>query len=108
MKNKLDRYLAFCSKELREFILKNIDFVFGDVGILNVTAYYYYVGEINGKKVIKFKADNPKLFTFFHEVGHAYLNHKLTKDNNVYEMQEKEADVFASKILNNVRKSVNF
>jgi len=97
---KINKYLTLISnQEIKDFCLSKCKFIFGDLGFLHTGLYAYYVGFVNGKYLIRFKYENPKPLTFFHEVSHAYLGHKPASDNNLYEQQEKEADNLAIKLL---------
>jgi Zn-dependent peptidase ImmA (M78 family) len=95
---KLLHYLDNAPIEIKKFILEKCEFIFGHIAYFNAVGYY--VGEINNKHVIRFKSNNPRILTFFHEVGHAYSSHSPQKDNLIYARQEKEANDFAKKILN--------
>jgi hypothetical protein len=93
----LERYLKVAPKNIREFILNECEFVFGDIsGYVPIACY---IGYVKGRHLIKFVAINPRISTFFHEVGHAYFKHKVTNNNFLHEQQEKEADEFAKNII---------
>jgi hypothetical protein len=94
---RLRQYLDIAPEEIKRFILEDCEFIFGKIGYVDTVGYY--AGEINGKRVIRFRSDNPRVQTFFHEIGHAYLNHESQKDMTLYAKQEKEADDFAEEIL---------
>ena len=101
MKEKIKKYLNLISnQEIKEFCLNKCKFVFSDYLTTPKSLVGWYVGFVNGKHLIKFYAENPKPKTFFHEVAHAYLNHKPTISEEQHEREEKEANNLAFKWLN--------
>lgn len=92
---KINKYLKLISdQEIKDFIINKCNFVFSDYGT-SKSLIAWYVGLINEKHLIKFNSENPKPKTFFHEVAHAYLNHKPTSSNEQHEIEEREANVLS-------------
>jgi len=101
-KAQFETYLKFIpnNKNIKKFILEKCKIEFAHP-LCSAQMIGHYVGfcETTQKHIIRFHSFNPRPFTFFHEIAHAFLNHRGAK-YELWVKQEREADSLASEWLN--------
>jgi len=98
----LQKYLITAPESIKQFILKECEIIFDDstTKLFLNGVHGWHAGIVNGKHLIKFENAHPKKMTFFHEIAHAYLNHIVTSNEEIYRKQEEEANHLARKWIN--------